>query len=186
MTRRGVAVAVTVCLATVLGACSTAPPDPPRSTSPSSSAPGPVVVPTGLTPAPTDVPEQYDDGSTGLPMPGSTLTLDAAARTSALDTGKQVMSLFARRDVSADQWWTDLAPYLTPKATQAYKYTDPRNVPPTKITGNPTLTPASTPLVGRVSVPTDAGVYLVILSRADESPKWLADRIMPPEGAGDS
>lgn len=185
MARVGGVVVVTVCLATVLGACS-ATPDPDPRGSPVSSAPSPVAVPTGLTPAPTDVPEQYDDGSTGTPMPGSTLTLGAAARTSALDTGKQVMTLFARREVSADQWWTDLAPYLTPKATQAYKYTDPRNVPPTKITGNLTLTPASTPLVARVSVPTDAGVYLVILSRVEESPQWLADRIMPPEGAGDS
>ena len=60
------------------------------------------------------------------------------------------------------------------------------NVPPTKITGTVTLTPASTPLVARVSVPTDAGVYLVIMSRSDDSPTWLADRIMPPEGQGDS
>jgi len=182
MPRLGGAVVVSVCLAAVLGACSTAP-DP--AASPSSST-SPVAVPTGLTPAPTDVPQQYDDGSTGTPMPASTLTLDQAARTSALDTGKQVMTLFARRDVSADQWWNDLATYLTPKAAQAYRYTDPRNVPPTKITNSPTLTPASTALVARVSVPTDAGVYLVIMSRAEESPRWLADRIMPPEGSGDS
>ena len=96
------------------------------------------------------------------------------------------MTLFARRAVSAARWWNDLVPLMTSRAAQAYKYTDPRNVPPTKITGDVNLTPASTPLVARVSVPTDAGVYLVILSRTDADPTWLAERIMPPEGAGDS
>ncbi|MGL5929309.1 MAG: hypothetical protein ACRCY8_10255 [Dermatophilaceae bacterium] len=140
-----------------------------------------MTVPTGLTPAPTGVPEQYDDGRTGAPAPGSTLALHETARTDALDRGRTVMSLFARRTVSAERWRTDLAPYLTTQAALAYQYVDPRNVPPTKVTGTVTLTPASTPLVARVAVPTDAGVYLVILSRTDESPTWLADRIMPPE-----
>ena len=174
---------VTVCLAGLLVGCSSDLETPPSNPEASSS---PVAVPTGLTPAPNDAPEQYDDGSTGPPRPGSTLTLDQASRASAAVSGKQVMTLFARRDVSANQWSNDLSPLLTAKAAQTYKYVDPRNVPPTKITTPVTLTPASTPLVARVSVPTDAGVYLVILSRTDESPKWLADRIMPPEGSGDS
>lgn len=182
MPRLGGLVVVTACLATVLTACSSTPEPPPSS--PAASTP--VTVPTGLTPAPSTVPEQHDDGSTGTPLPGSTLVLDAAAKASAIERGKTVMTLFARRTVSSTQWHADLAPYLTPQAATAYQYVDPANVPPTKITGPVTLTPASTPLVARVSVPTDAGVYLVIMSRSDESPTWLADRIMPPEGSGDS
>lgn len=170
------------CLAPLLAACSSTSEPLPSNPAPSS----PIAVPTGLTPAPTDVPEQHDDGSTGTPMPGSTLTLDEASQASAIERGQTVMSLFARRAVEATQWQADLAPYLTPQAAQAYQYVDPANVPPTKITGPVTLTPASTPLVARVSVPTDAGVYLVIMARTDESPTWLADRIMPPEGQGDS
>lgn len=119
-------------------------------------------------------------------MAGSTLVLDDPARTSAIDRGTTVMTLFARRDVTAAQWQADLAPYLTPDAMTAYRYVDPKNVPPTKLTGPATLTPASVALVARVSVPTDAGVYLVIMSRADQDPTWRADRIMPPEGRGDS
>ncbi len=172
----------TACLVTLLAACNSTPEPSPSNPTPSS----PIAVPTGLTPAPTGVPEQHDDGSTGTPVPGSTLTLDQASRDSAIERGQTVMSLFARRDVEATQWQADLAPYLTPPAAQAYQYVDPANVPPTKITGPVTLTPASTPLVARVSVPTDAGVYLVIMARTDESPTWLADRIMPPEGQGDS
>ena len=182
MPRLGGLAVVLTCCATVLGGCSSTP-EPPTS-SPSSSVP--VTIPSGLTPAPTGVPEQHDDGSTGSPKPGSSLVLDDAARASAIERGTKVMTLFARRDVPATQWQADLAPYLTPQAATAYQYVDPKNVPPTKITGNVTLTPASTPLVARVSVPTDAGVYLVIMSRSDDSPVWLADRIMPPEGSGDS
>ncbi len=182
MRRLGGVLVVTACVATVLAGCSKDP-APPTSTSSSTSS---VSVPTGLTPAPSDVPELRDDGSTGTPLPGSTLSLDATSRTSALDRGQRVMALFARRDVSPDQWLNDLSPYLTVNAAQAYRYVDPRNVPPTRITGEVMLTPASTPQLARVSVPTDAGVYLVIMSRTTDSPTWLADRIMPPEGYGDS
>lgn len=182
MPRLGALAAVTACLATALAGCSSTPEAPPTG----SSTSAPVTVPTGLSPAPSNVPEEHDDGSTGSPMPGSTLVLDDAARATAIERGTKVMTLFARRDVSATQWQADLAPYLTPQAATAYQYVDPKNVPPTKITGKVTLTPASTPLVARVSVPTDAGVYLVIMSRSDASPTWLADRIMPPEGRGDS
>jgi hypothetical protein len=182
MPRLGGLAVVIACSAAVLTGCSSTPEPPPSA--PSSSVP--VTVPSGLTPAPTGVPEQHDDGSTGSPKPGSTLALDDAARSSALDRGQKVMELFARRNVTAQQWQADLAPYLTPQAAQAYSHVDPANVPPTKITGKVTLTPASTPLVARVSVPTDAGVYLVLMSRSDDSPVWLADRIMPPEGSGDS
>lgn len=182
MPRVAVLAAVTACLATAISGCSSTPEAPPTG----STTTAPVTVPTGLTPAPSDVPEQHDDGSTGSPKPGSSLVLDDAARASAIEHGTKVMTLFARRDVPATQWQADLASYLTPQAATAYQYVDPKNVPPTKITGTVTLTPASTPLVARVSVPTDAGVYLVIMSRSDDSPTWLADRIMPPEGSGDS
>lgn len=111
--------------------------------------------------------------------------LDDAAKASAVETGTQVMRLFARRDVPAEQWWHDLVPLMTAQAQQAYRHTDPKNVPPTRITGTSTLTPASKALAARVSIPTDAGVYLVILARTDDSPAWLADRIMPPESFGE-
>ncbi|MEP7161554.1 MAG: hypothetical protein ABI746_10680 [Dermatophilaceae bacterium] len=173
MPRARGALVVTTCLATVLAACSS-------DREPQSSTP------TGLAPAPGAVPEQRDDGSSGTLRPGSTLVLDEVARAKAATTAVQVMTLFARRTVSADQWWNDLVPLMTPKAAQAYKYTDPANVPPTKVTGAAKVTPASIPLVARVGVPTDAGNYLVILSRTDQSPDWLAERITPPEGPGDS
>lgn len=154
---------------------------------PSSSSPR--VTPTRTVSAgvvPSGVLEQYDDGSVGLPVPAATLVLDDAARAAAVERGTQVMRLFARRTVSAPVWHTDLAPLLTARAGEVYRHVDPLNVPPTRVTGVGVLTPSSTALVARVAVPTDAGVYLVILARSDQAPAWLADRIMPPEGSGDS
>lgn len=139
-----------------------------------------------LSTAPQDVPEQHDDGSTGSPPATRTLVLDDVALADALVVGTRVMALFARPSVKDTQWVKELAPHLTTGAAQTYKYVDPRNVPISKVTGRATLTPASVALVARVSVPTDDGVYLVILTRSEESPIWLADRIMPPEGSGDS
>lgn len=167
-----------------LTACATSPAVP--ATNGSSTSTTGVQVPNGLSPAPSGVPEMRDDGSTGSPLPGSTLVLDDTSRSDAIAAATKVMALFARRGVSAEQWWHDLVPLMTAKAAQAYKDTDPANVPPTKVTEAAKVTPASTPQVARVSVPTDAGVYLVILSRTDQSPNWLTERITPPEGAGDS
>lgn len=184
MVRLGGVIAVCACATAVLAGCSGQPAAPPVGSSTSSAPTLPAA--SDLTPAPTDAPALNDDGSTGEPRPGSTLVLDAAARVSATAAATKVMRLFARRDVSADQWWNDLVPLLSATAAQAYRSTDPRNVPPTAVTGTGKITPSSTPLVARVAVPTNAGVYLVILSRSDASPTWLAERITPPEGQGDS
>lgn len=146
----------------------------------------PVVVPSGLSPAPTDVPELLDDGTTASPRPRNSLTLDDSSRTSALALGAKVMTLFARPNISAEQWIADLTPYLSAEAAFAYDGTDPARVPVSEVTGPAKLTPASTAMVARVSIPTDDGIYLVILARTGDDPNWRADRIMAPEGTGEA
>jgi hypothetical protein len=55
------------------------------------------------------------------------------------------------------------------------------------VTGPGHLAPSSTAEVARVAVPTDIGVYLVILSRTgDEPTTWRVERITPPETSGDA
>lgn len=144
------------------------------------------MVPTDIETAPTDVPDQYDNGLVAELRTDAPLVLDDEARRVALAMGTEVMRRFARRDIDADTWYNELVPYLTIQAALDYKNTDPANVPPTAVTGEARLTPASSEQVARVSVPTNAGVYLVILSRNPDLPDWRADRIMPPEGYGDS
>lgn len=179
-------VVVALCSGVALAGCSTADPEPAPTTPSVASAPSSSMLrPTDISRAPSDVPQQRDDGSTGTPMTGSKLTLDEAAKAEALERGVKVMTLFARRDVSAEQWLNDLVPYLTPQGAMDLRYVDPANVPPTEVTGPAELIPGAIPIYAEVSVPTNAGEYLVIMTRNDESPVWLAARILPPEGFGD-
>lgn len=94
--------------------------------------------------------------------------------------GTEVMELFARRNVSAERWHRELSPYLTPQAQRDYLYTDPINVPPTRLTGRARLVDLDSTAVAIVHVPTNAGLYAVVFARTPDD-TWLADRIRPPE-----
>ena len=172
-----VAAGVLVAVAT---ACST------QQVQPTSGRPTSTVVPPSSLPAaPSAVPEQLDDGSTMPPPSPPTLAADAVSRAAAAEAATTAMRLFARRDVDAPTWWSDLAPVMSARAAQDYRYVDPGNVPATKVTGRAKVVSQDTPSVARVSVPTNAGVYLLILSRTQEDPQWLVERFTPPETSGD-
>lgn len=72
---------------------------------------------------------------------------------------------FARPDpgVSDGQWWAAVRPHLSDAAAEAYRGTDPRMVPFTKVTGPATILPTTAPshLLRLARVPTDAGYYRV-------------------------
>ena len=159
-----------------LTACTPPPSAPPAATSPAVS----------LSPAPYSVPEQDDGPGPGDPektrSPAVAPTADVD-RTDATATAVQAMTLFARRDVPAEQWIDELAVYMTPQAAQDYRYVDPANVPPTAITGPGKVIATDSEWLARVQVPTDVGAYLVILSRTEEDPTWRVARFTPPERA---
>lgn len=143
------------------------------------------MIPSGLSPQPTDVPLQDDDGNSLPPQPAGPSVLDAAASASSAALAVKAMRLFARPSAPANRWWHDLEPLLTPDAQTAYRNTDPARVPVTSITGAGTVLSDSVPLVARVSVPTDVGAYLVIVVRtADRLDQWLVSQIVPPEVIG--
>lgn len=134
-----------------------------------------------LRPAPTDAAELLDDGSTVAPSPASTLVWDAKSQADAVTVATTVMKRFARpTTASATRWWPTLRPLLTGKAQADYEWVDPMNVPVTSVTGPGRVDVASKASVARVHVPTNAGVYLVVLTRTDATPQWVADRILPP------
>lgn len=91
------------------------------------------------------------------------------------------MAAYARPDLPYDQWWAGLEPLLSGQAIPAYQTVDPVNIPVTRVTGEANLPSWDTPRIARVSVPTDAGVYLVIVSRNEADPVWRIERITPPE-----
>jgi len=90
--------------------------------------------------------------------------------------------VFARPDVSYEQWWADLSPLLSSQAQMDYQYVDPLNVPARAVTGDPILVDDDSASVAGVQVPTDVGLYVVTLSRADADAPWVVERITPPAG----
>lgn len=139
-----------------------------------------------LTPAPYGVPEQDDGPGPGDPQKTRTAGVAPTAdvdRTDANSVAVTAMSLFVRRDVNAEQWISDLATYMTPQAAQDYRTVDPANVEATTVTGPGKTIPTDSAWLARIQVPTDAGAYLVILSRTEEDPTWRVARITPPEKA---
>ena len=132
----------------------------------------------------TSLPEYH---GSDLPSPTSTAALqwDETAQREAKNLALKVMRLFARSGVSAATWYSDLEPYLSPAAQEAYFATDPANVPVTKVTGDVQLVDASNELVAIAHLPTDDGLYAITLSRSADHPTWAVERITPPEDLGD-
>ena len=123
----------------------------------------------------------WSDGATGAaPTPGR-LRLDDASRDQAIALADRALALYARPDTAYDQWWGDLAPLLSAQATIAYATVDPANIPVRAVTGDAKLEGWDTPEVARVPVPTDVGVFLVVLSRSEADPVWRVERCLAPE-----
>lgn len=164
-----------------IGACTSAGTEPPPAAPSAPASPQARPDPSQFDPAPTGVPEA-DDGDQDVDRTREPVIVPTADpdRNEASATARKVMTLFARRTVDADRWIKDLRPWLTPQAAEDYSYTDPANVPATKVTGTPKVIPTDSATLARVHVPTDAGTYLVVLTRAD-SATWKVARITPPE-----
>lgn len=149
-----------------VGGCTPASPDMPAIPTQSPSASSVAAVP---------------DGAASQTPEWPTLVADDASAADAQHSAVQAMSVFARPDLPHEQWWAELEPLLSPAAVMAYRTVDPSSVPATRVTGEAALPQWDTPRIARVSVPTDAGVYLVVVSRHEADPTWRVERITPPE-----
>ena len=123
-------------------------------------------------------------GATGSPQPiYSPLSLGPSERGAARRIARAAMTAYARPDLSARAWWAGLRPYLTADAQAAYAGTDPVTIAARAVIGPARLTPASLPALARVAVPTDTGLYVVLLSRSPGRP-WSVERLIAPEMVG--
>jgi hypothetical protein len=91
------------------------------------------------------------------------------------------MELFARPDLSADDWWNAMLPVLSQQGAHAYEGTEPVQIPVTKVTGDGEILAGSTEVSLIVRIPTDNGPYNITLTRPNAAAPWLADRIRPAE-----
>ena len=134
----------------------------------------------GLSPAPVGVEDDTQPGVTITPL--AVPTWDAASRAAAVGRAAEIMTAFARPARPYEDWWADLAPLLSEQAQQDYSFVDPANIPVHTVTGDPVLVDESSAFLARVEVPTDAGVYELLLSRTDATAPWVGESITPPAG----
>ena len=150
-------------------------PSSPSTTTSSSQESAPVAS------SPASPPVVWSNGATSTPRPGSRLGLDETSRREALWRAGHGMGVFARPGLTAGLWWADLQPLLSAQASLAYATVDPASIEVQQVTGAAYLAEWVTPEVARVSVPTDVGVYLVVVSRSDADPVWRIERFIAPE-----
>lgn len=122
----------------------------------------------------------------GPPAGTASATWDTDARQAAASTGVAGVAAFIRKDLDPPTWAAGLTPLLSATAQAAYlgddpqvPSTDPQNVPGEQVTGAPQAREGDSPYLAEVTVPTDAGMYSVLLSR-DDGGGWLVERYELP------
>lgn len=133
-----------------------------------------------LSPAPVGVEDDTQPGVTITPL--AVPTWDAASRADATARAGEIMTAFARPTLGYEDWWAALAPLLSDQAQQDYSFVDPANIPVHAMTGQPVLVDESSAFLAHVQVPTDVGVYELLLSRTDATAPWVGESITPPAG----
>ena len=126
---------------------------------------------------PTTTSPDAGDAGAALPPPPPAPTDDAESDEAALAAGAAAVTAFARPDLPAERWWSDLQPLLSPAAVEAYAGTDPAEVPARAVTGPPWQGESDSPYLALTFVPTDVGDYAVLLVRDGGGAPWLVERI---------
>ncbi|MBD8535652.1 hypothetical protein [Plantibacter sp. CFBP 13570] len=101
-------------------------------------------------------------------------------RAAAVELATAVMAAFSRTDVDAQAWINGLYPLLTAKAASRAEGTNPALVPVHTITGPAVLNDRPTRIGAVAMVPTDAGIYTLLLVWDERAGVWLCDRIGAP------
>lgn len=102
---------------------------------------------------------------------------DAAA--DAQERAVAFMRAFARPDLPAEEWFQGISGLMTDNGAQLFAHVDPVNVPASEVTGQGQVLENVSPSLAEVHVETDAGVYLVTLSRVSDGDPWLVEYADP-------
>jgi len=89
------------------------------------------------------------------------------------------LTAYGRRDLSYDEWFAQLQPFLDETAVDAYATVNPSRIPAFTIDG-PGETADVTTTHAVVDVATSVGRYTIELRRDDASAEWSVTRIQPP------
>jgi hypothetical protein len=109
-------------------------------------------------------------------------TLSPESEGSAATAATKALAVFADHDRPYAAWWAAFSPLLTNEAYQDYEYTDPTQVPVSKVTGAGRISAAPSATEATVLVPTNVGQYQVQLQRQSTSAPWFVGVMTPPQG----
>lgn len=142
---------------------------------------------TSSSPPPAAASSGPGDAGAALPTAEASPTWDdqaAAAADVAADTA--VTAYLDKTDPAG--WFARLTPHLTPAAVDAYSYTDPTQVPGTRLltaTGpGQAVAIGGSGYLAAVPVRTDAGIITARLVRTGAGAPWLVDHFDLPPGTG--
>lgn len=125
-----------------------------------------------------------DDGSEVVVSQRPPAVWDEASRQAAAAAGEAAVAAYARPDLGHEAWWAGVGPLMTQRARTDYVWVDPSRVPAAQVSGPGELVDEDSAWTARVRVPTDAGVWLVVLVRADGASPWLVARLDLPGSLG--
>lgn len=126
-------------------------------------------------PVPTSTSDQRGEHEhTLVPEPTTTPDHEAVA-VRAIDA----LTAYGRHDLSYDEWFAQLQPFLDATAVDAYATVNPSRIPAFTIDG-PGETADVTSTHAVVDVATSIGRYTIELRREDTSAEWSVTRIQPP------
>lgn len=145
---------------------------PASSPAPEASAPSPIA--TATTTASTTPEAVVTDAHDAEQTP------DPEAAGDALGVAVAAVTAYCSPSLTRDAWLAGLKGYLTPTAVVAYGTVDPAVVPCSSYVGNAVALDGDT-FTMPVSVPTDAGIYEVLVTRTTPTGPWLVDRMTPPQ-----
>lgn len=120
-----------------------------------------------------DVPQANYTGPASLPA-------DAESEKAAVDAAVKVMAAYTDVTKPKEAWFQALAPMLTTAYAQDAQYIQPSRLPVRKVTAASLVPlPVQDGHQVRVKFATNAGEWVVIMTRASEGAPWLASNVLP-------
>ncbi|MEV7574362.1 hypothetical protein AB0P28_14815 [Pseudarthrobacter sp. NPDC089323] len=123
-----------------------------------------------------DVPQAEHTGPPSLPA-------DATSTEQAVEAAVQVMTAYTATNKSKEDWFQALAPLITTAYAQDAQYIQPPRLKARTVSSAGSVVPSDVPdgHQVRVKFTTNAGEWVVIMTRASAGAPWLASNVLPVE-----
>lgn len=94
---------------------------------------------------------------------------------------KDSLELYLAKDKPYEEWWKTVSPTLSDEGQRKFEYTDPVNIPGSKVTGQAKLMSDENWTL-TYGIDTDGGQYRVDMVQINDAGDWRVNYFHPPEG----